>query len=283
MASLIDTIRNMVPADAASSLASRFGESPGSIGGALGGVVPALLGGMLSKAEGDGAGELANLVGRAADRAPSPDGEGGGLAQSLFGGKLGAIASALAGTFGVKPETITGLMGYASPLVADGVASQLGGNVTPDGVRRLLEEQKGEIASALPGGLAGMLGGLGGIGAAAAGMAGSLRGHASDAGAAASGAGADFAGRARDMGDAAAAAGGGFGKWLPWIIGAVVLLALIWGLRSCQHSATVAPADNTMTPTETVAPSDNAAMIAPEPAAPATPVAIPTEIGRAHV
>jgi hypothetical protein len=248
MAGLADSILSAIPGSTTASLASQFGEPIEATRNALGGIVPAILGAVASKTQSGDAAGMGDLVqgglasgnpldAVAAGGAPTvPLGQANGMLNSLFGSRLPTIVTALAGAFGLRGESITGLLSFATPLVFGGIGRALGGDVTPGGLTSLMDRERPSILAALPAGLGSLLG-LGAAGAATAAAADRIAHHPEPA-------------------------AGGMGRWLPWIIGILVLLAILFALSRCHHQAA---------PVETPAP------IATE--TPVVPVAIPTGAG----
>ena len=277
MTGLIETIISAVTPGVVDKIAGTLGTSPGTTGTALQGAVPAVLAAMLKLNDGGHSGTLLNLVqgvlgggnpldepGRLADAASGNDHS---LVSSLFGSNLGPVASALASQFGLSADTANKLLGVASLLGIGGIGRHLGANPSAQQLTGLLQNERPSILSALPGGLASLLG----LGGAAAGAAAS---HST----------ASAAQPRYD--DEPAAAGGGMGKWLPWLLAALVALGLIFGIKSCNRTETTAPPVGDVTTTETgdattVNNASSTDATAPAAGAPpaAAPAAVPTGSG----
>jgi len=147
--------------------ASMLGETEGAIRKGVGGALPAVLGGVASRADDSSfTSSLFDLV-----RSPSNDGSvlndvgsllgvngsssvinlGGRLLGTVFGGGTSTLTNALAGYAGVKNSTATSLLGFAAPLVL----ALLGRRVRNDGLDasslgKLLRGQKDAIVAAVP-------------------------------------------------------------------------------------------------------------------------------------
>jgi outer membrane protein OmpA-like peptidoglycan-associated protein len=224
MAGLIDTILGAIPPSTTASLANQFGATSNATQGALGGIVPVILGAIAAKAQSGGASGVTDLIrgaltgGNPLDAvadggAPTvPIGQASNILGSLFGTQLPTIATALAGAFGLRGDAITGLLSFAAPLVIGGIGKALGGDVTPAGVTSLMERERPSILAALPAGLGSLLG-IGGVGAAAA------------------------ASRVPDL--PVPPPSSGLAKWLPWLIGLLVLLGLLFALSHCRQQTPV--------------------------------------------
>ena len=225
MTNLVQTVIGALSPDMIGNLSSVLGESSGSVSKGVSAAAPALLAAALQQSStSSGASGLLSLISQATgggnplDRLPALLGDGAAragllsqgktLSDSLLGGNAGAVTSGLASFAGIKGGSATQLRSLAAPLVLGAIGKALGGPPTAVGVQTLLSDQRASILGALPPGL-GSLFGLGG---------------------------ATQAARA-----APAAAGGGFGKILPWLIAAAVVLALIFGLRNCGSKRVEAP------------------------------------------
>lgn len=238
MANLIQTVLGAISPDAAARLSALLGESPAATGKGLSAAVPALFAGALQQsATPAGAGDLLDLVTRAGaggdplDRADSlltdhSDIEGRqGLASGLLGSRAGGVAGALSSFAGIGVGSAAKLLALAAPLVLGALGRAAGPAPTASKLTSVLAGERSSILGALPPGL----GALFGLGA----------GPAATAAAPAP----------------VAAARGGIGRFLPWIIGAAVLLALLFGLRNCGADKTEAPPPPPPEPAVSVAPT----------------------------
>ena len=177
MATILDTVRSFVTPDAAARAASLLGESETGVSRGLGAAIPAVLSGLLGKTS--DAGAMRQIMSLLTD--PSLDSNltrdigsmlsAGGLAKSpatdlgsrflatIFGDRLGPIASALAEYAGVKSSTASALLGLAAPLVM----SVLGDRVRREGLDAaglgsLLASQRDSILAAAPAAVSGLAG-----------------------------------------------------------------------------------------------------------------------------
>jgi hypothetical protein len=167
------------------------------------------------------------------------------LVPALFGDKGGALVNALSSASGIKSSSATNLVALVVPLILTFLKKFIGDKgLNASSLSSLLAGQgpnlQGALDSRITGALgfaspAAFLGGLGGQAADVAKRAGSA--IASGAGAAAGSAAA-----------ATTATASGLTRWLPWLIGAAVLLFL-WYLFSGKPTPTSAP---TPTPTPAV-------------------------------
>jgi outer membrane protein OmpA-like peptidoglycan-associated protein len=230
-------------------------------------MVPALLGGMMSKAATpQGAGDLFKMVqglnidtgslGNIAGMLAGAAGGGGGasalqsMGTSLLTGLLGGdktnnLASALSSVAGIKPSSASSLLSLGAPLVMGVVKKMVGdGGLDASGLASALLGQK----SALQGvNLDPRITGALGFNSMSS-MLGALPNAAAATGA------------------AAAAGASGLRRWLPWIIGALALL-LLWNWFSGRK-------------TETAPVPAPAAVEAPvaAPVAPAVAVTLPASV-----
>jgi outer membrane protein OmpA-like peptidoglycan-associated protein len=225
---------------------------------------------------------------------------GAGMLQSLLGDKAGAFTSALASSTGMRStQSATNLLGLLLPLVLGFIKRYVNTNgLSASGLSSLLGSQgqflqgaiDGKLANALgyanPSSMLGTLTGAAGaagraVTGAAAGAAGAMGAAAGAAGRAASdvaGAAAGAAGRAADSmhragtvaagaaADAAVEGGSFVRRWLPWIIGILVILWLLWWALSKTTTTAPPPAPAATAPPKAVA------------AAPAVPTALPAKI-----
>lgn len=215
-----------------------LGESDSGIQSAVGSMLPALLGGMMSKAATPkGAGDLFKMVqglnidtgslGNIAGMLAGAAGGGGGasalqsMGTSLLTGLLGGdktnnLASALASVAGIKPSSASSLLSLGAPLVMGVVKKMVGDSgLDASGLASALRGQK----SALQGvNLDPRITGALGFNSMSS-MLGALPNAAAATGA------------------AAAAGASGLRRWLPWIIGAL-LLWLLWNWFSGRNSET---------------------------------------------
>ena len=260
-----------------SKLAGQFlGESQGSTQSALTSLLPAVLGGIAQKgATPDGATSLMSLINGAnldvnslGNIAGLFGGGGAGvsgllkagtssLVPALFGDKSGALVNALSSSSGIKSSSATNLIAMVVPLILTFLKKFIGDKgLNASSLASLLSSQgpslQGALDSRITGALgfaspAAFLGGLGGQAADAAKRAGAAL--SAGAGAAASTAAA-----------ATTATKSGLMRWLPWVIGAAVLLFL-WNMFGGKPAPTPAPAPKVSAPAPAPAPAAVAASL----------------------
>ncbi len=226
-----------------SKLAGSFlGESPGATQSALTALLPAVLGSIAQKgATPQGASGLMSLINGApldtrslGDLAGLLGGGGqgmsallaagsGSLVPALLGDKGGALASMLSSMSGIKDSSATRLLGMVVPLALTFLKKFIGDKgLDANALSALLASQGPQLQGALDSRMSGALG--------FASPAAFLGGLGSQAPEAARRAGTAVAGGATAATSAATAATkSSMARWLPWVIGAGVLV-LLWGL-----------------------------------------------------
>jgi outer membrane protein OmpA-like peptidoglycan-associated protein len=222
-----------------------LGESDAGIQSAVGSMVPALLGGMMTKAatpQGAGdlfkmvqglnldtrsLGDIANLIGGAGG-AGAMQSVGSGLLSSLLGGdKTNGLASALASVSGIKPASAASLLSLGTPLMMGAVKKLVSdGGLDAAGLAKTLLGQKSFLQGAnIDPRITGALGFN-----SMSSMLGSLPNAAADVARTAAAA----------TSTAAVASTSGLRRWLPWILGALALF-LLWNWLSNRSKPEVVP------------------------------------------
>jgi outer membrane protein OmpA-like peptidoglycan-associated protein len=196
---ILDAVKGHLTPDLISKAGSFLGESESGIGKAISGILPSMLGGVISKASSGttGADDVFNMakeshssgllggLGNIFGDGGGLLGKGAGLLKSIFGDKMGSIADTIAGFAGIKSSSANSLMSLAAPVALGTLgkhASETGLNA--GGLMNLLSSQKDSIMKMLPGGLgslAGMLG-MGKIGDAISSITGGAKEKVSPAG-----------------------------------------------------------------------------------------------------
>ncbi|CAN7319783.1 OmpA family protein [Phenylobacterium sp. LjRoot219] len=242
MANLIQTVTNAFTPDVTSKLAGAMGESPSAVTSGIGAAAPALLAGALQRsATPAGSRSLLDLVnqsqanGQPLDRLGAVANDdsarsaflshGQGLASGLLGGSTTNVASAIGSHSGLGMDSATKLLAMIAPIVLGVLGRAAGPSPTASGLQTLLNNERGSILGALPPGL----GSLFGLGPAAARTA--SRGATSAE---------SYAAHASST-SAAVARPSGMSRFLPWIVGGLVLLGLIFAMRNCASERAPAP------------------------------------------
>jgi len=269
-----------------SKLAGQFlGESQDASQSALSSLLPAVLGAIAQKgATPQGASGLMSLInGASLDIASLGNiaglfGGGGSsgvnallkagtssLVPGLFGDKAGALVNALSSSSGIKTASATNLLAMIVPLLLTMLKKFMGEKgLNANSLASLLSSQGPNLQGALDSRMSSALGY-----ASPAAFLGGLRGQAADtakrAGAAVAGGGSG----------ATTATKSGLMRWLPWLIGAAVVLFL-WNLMTGKSTPTPAPTAAVTAPAPTPAP-------APAMAATSLPAKVYFEVGAANI
>ena len=253
---LLDAVKGLFTSDLINKAAASLGESEGGIAKAISGIVPSVLGGIVSKAtsNADGASSVLDMAKNAAGTGVLGNlgnlfGGGGSnmlsggidMVKRLLGDKFSGIASAIAGFAGIRESSASSLMSMVAPAALGVLGKHASeNNLTPGSLSNMLSGQKASLANALPSGLSSLAGmiGLGSIGSAVSNMTGGVKQAAESA---------------YHAGGAAVANSGSSGRrWLGPLIVILLALALIWYFtRSCNNNvaATTAGVDTGMAAT----------------------------------
>jgi outer membrane protein OmpA-like peptidoglycan-associated protein len=275
---MLSLVQTALGGDFAKLTGQFLGESVPSTQSALTSLLPAVLGSVAQKgATPEGASSLLSLINGSnldtgiLDNVAGLFGTGNNamsslmklgtssLVPALFGDKAGGLVNALAGAAGIKSSSATNLLAMAVPLIFTFLKKYISqNNLSAGSLSSLLKGQGEFLSKSLDGRLTGALGyanpaamlsGLGGAAADTAKRAGAA--VASGAGAAASTAAA-----------ATTATKSGLMRWLPWLIGAAILLAL-WNMfagKPTPPAPAPAPAPKAAAPAPAPAPAPVAAV-----------------------
>jgi outer membrane protein OmpA-like peptidoglycan-associated protein len=246
---LLSLIQSALGSDFTKLAGQFLGESVSSTQLALTSLVPTVLGGIAQKgATVEGATSLLSLVNGAKldtsvlDNVAGLFGAGNNtvsslmklgtttLVPALFGDKAGGLVNSLAGAAGIKSSSATNLLAMIVPLVFTFLKKYVAkNNLSASSLSSLLKGQGEHLSKSLDSRLTGALGYaspaamLSGVGGAAA--------------------------------SAATATKSGLMRWLPWLIGAAILLAL-WNMFLGKPSSPApAPAPKAAAPAVTPAPA----------------------------
>ena len=289
-------------------LGSFLGESQSTASSGLSAVLPALIGGLVNKGSTpDGASSLLSLL-----NTPQVDsGIVGSLGNLFANGGTQASGSGharhlVAGHFvwrqgrrhgpaqlvlwpDLKSSTASSMLGLVVPIVLGMIKSHANqNNLGASGLMELAQRSGASSlearlirASRPPWGFPSVAGLLGLGGAALHGAASAVGSTAAAAGAAVGSTATAAAGAARagaaTAGAAAATGGSALMKWLPWIVGAAVILWALSGMRGCGQTekAATPAAPAVSAPAPAPAPAAATPAPAPAPAADATKPALP--------
>ncbi len=219
---LLDLAKGYFSGGAAGALASALGEKEEATSTALGGVLPALLGGLMQKSTtSSGASTIFNMLDDADDgmldnvlgmfsggKMETTKSAGSGILSSLFGHNLGPIAGTIAKMSGLGKGSSSSLLSLAAPIIMGLLKKTTKDNdFDASGLAGLLAGQADHLKGAAPAALFESIG-LGGLGDLASGASAGVEDVVSSAGSAASGANIAAADGADDLlNDAAGASG----------------------------------------------------------------------------
>ena len=248
-ANLLSLVQTALGGDFAKLTGQYLGESVPSTQSALTSLLPAVLGGVAQKgATPEGASSLLSLINGSnldttlLDNVAGMFGSGSNamsslmklgtssLVPALFGDKAGGLVNALAGTAGIKSSSATNLIAMIVPLIFTFLKKYVSqNNLSAGSLSSLLKGQGEFLSKSLDSRLTGALGY-----ASPTAMLSGLGGAAADT--------AKRAGEAAATTAVAAttATKSGLMRWLPWLIGAAILLAL-WNMFAGKPT-TPAPA-----------------------------------------
>lgn len=256
---LLGMLKDQVSGTLAGQASKFLGESESSVGKALDGIFPALLGSTIESAKDEGgagkildllkgmdSGGMDNIAGIFSGGASGVSklmNQGSGALNLLLGNKSGGMIDNIAKFAGLRGSSASSLIKMAAPFLMKMIGSHVMKNkMGASGLMDFLGGQKSAVQSSMPSGFASGLSFLGGaadkVGDAAKGAAnmagGAVKGAANVAGGAVKGAANVAGGVADAAGDAAgtaAKAGGGLLKWLLPIV-AILAIASYFGLRN---------------------------------------------------
>jgi OmpA-OmpF porin, OOP family len=176
---LMDAAKSLFTSEMVSKASNYLGESESGVAKAISGILPSVLGGLVSKtSDNDGAGAVAqmaqeshssgilgNLGGFLGNDGGGLLNKGAGMLSGLFGGKLDGLTGLLSNFAGVKSTSVSSLMSMAAPAVLGIIGKHASdNNMSAGGIASLLSSQKDNIAAAMPAGLnlSSVLGNFGG-------------------------------------------------------------------------------------------------------------------------
>lgn len=156
---VIDLIKGQLGPALVSQAASQFGESESGISKAIGGLLPAVVGGLANNADKPGvvdaitqassSGILGNLLGGASSNPIIST-----LLSSIFGDKVSGLVNSIASFSGVSNTTAGSLLNLVTGATVGTVGKYAAdNNLGASGISSLLNDQKGIISSLLPAGL----------------------------------------------------------------------------------------------------------------------------------
>ncbi len=175
MSNLIETIREYITPELLTKAAQLHDEPENGISKAIGGLVPAILAGLVQKSSDSGAMSsiysllskfdpkvLTNVSGLLTPGNVSqnePRDLSGQLLGLLFGSKVPAMTNAVSSFAGVKPSTTSSLLGLVGPLIMGVLNKRIDtGGLNLSGLSSLLKSEQNNIMGLLPAGLGAVLG-----------------------------------------------------------------------------------------------------------------------------
>lgn len=156
---VIDLIKGQLGPALVSQAASQFGESESGISKAIGGMLPAVVGGLANNSDNPGvldaitnassSGILGNLIGGASSSPVISN-----LLTSIFGDKISGIVNAIATYAGISNNSSSSLLNLVTGATVGSIGKYAAdNNLDKSGISNLLGEQKGIVSSLLPAGL----------------------------------------------------------------------------------------------------------------------------------
>lgn len=167
---VLDSLKDIFTHDRVRAAAASLGETESNISKAISGIVPAIIGGIITRTDSgfdgassilnmakgaSGTGVLANLGNRFGDLQNSVFVTNGlDTAKRLLGEKLEAVATAISRYAGIRESSAFSLLAVTAPA-ALGVLGKhaVDSNLTPASLSNLLSAQRSSVAAALPIGL----------------------------------------------------------------------------------------------------------------------------------
>ncbi len=264
---LLELAKGYVTKEVVSKAASFVGESESATQSGFDHILPALMGGILSKgSDKTGANELFDLVSKpelgggllnnvtdlfsGTSTSNEAMNVGGNLLRVAMGDRLGAVTDIISSASGMKSGSSSSLMKLALPMVLSVIGKKVKTDgLGLDGFASLLGGQRDFVKEASPGTLwDGLLGvfGVGGLTAAASDAVSGVADAATEMVSSTTEAVSDAAkGATQAVGSAAKKVtgggdqndkngGGGFGRFMPFILLLAVLFLAFWLFRNCQ-------------------------------------------------
>lgn len=173
---IFDAVKGHLTPDLISKASSFLGENNSAVGKAVSGILPSVLGGLISKSTsgGTGADEVFSMakeshntgflgnIGNIFSDGGGLLNQGAGLLKNIFGHKADGIIDAIAGFAGIKKSSATSLMSLAAPAALSTLGKHANDTgLNAGGLMNLLNSQKSTIMNMLPGGLSSLAGMLG--------------------------------------------------------------------------------------------------------------------------
>jgi len=156
---VIDLIKGQLGPALVSQAAAQFGESESGISKAIGGLLPAVVGGLANNSDNPGvlnaitnassSGILGNLLGGSSDNSIISN-----LLSSIFGDKLSGLVNSIATFAGISSNSSSSLLNLVTGATVGTIGKYAAdNNLGQSGISSLLNDQKGIVSSLLPAGL----------------------------------------------------------------------------------------------------------------------------------
>ncbi|MCU7615910.1 OmpA family protein [Chryseobacterium sp. PBS4-4] len=156
---IIDLIKGQLGSALVTQAASQLGESESGISKAIGGLLPAVVGGLANNSDNPSVldaiktapsqGVLGNLLGLASENTWIQ-----GLLASIFGDKLSGLVNSIATYAGISNNSSSSLLNLVTGATVGAVGKYAAdNNLDQSGISSLLNDQKGIVSSLLPAGL----------------------------------------------------------------------------------------------------------------------------------
>lgn len=167
---IIDLIKGQLGPALVSQAGSQLGESESAISKAISGLLPAVVGGLANNADKPGVldaitgatsgGILGNLLGDASNNPMIST-----VLASIFGDKIGGLVNSISSFAGVSNSSSNSLLNMVAGAALGSIGKYAADNkLGNDGVKNLLEDQKGIVSTLMPAGLSLASLGLGSMG-----------------------------------------------------------------------------------------------------------------------
>lgn len=156
---VIDLIKGQLGPALVSQAAAQFGESESGISKAIGGLLPAVVGGLANNSDNPGvldaitnassSGILGNLLGNSSNNSVISN-----LLSTIFGDKLSGLVNSIATFAGISNNSSSSLLNLVTGATAGSIGKYAAdNNLGQSGISSLLNDQKGIVSSLLPAGL----------------------------------------------------------------------------------------------------------------------------------
>lgn len=156
---VIDLIKGQLGPALVSQAAAQFGESESGISKAIGGLLPAVVGGLANNSDNPGvldaitnassSGILGNLLGGSSNNSVISN-----LLSTIFGDKLSGLVNSIATFAGISNNSSSSLLNLVTGATAGSIGKYAAdNNLGQSGISSLLNDQKGIVSSLLPAGL----------------------------------------------------------------------------------------------------------------------------------